>query len=105
MGLRRHTGGDGRVWNVWDVPPRFSPKRSGVDRRKNPVRVAVERRELIVRRVTEPPPEWVHGWVCFETEHEKRRLCPLPDGWENASEEELEEYRNAAILVHHKPTP
>lgn len=103
MGLRRHLDREGRVWNVWDVPARFTPKRSGVDRRLTAAPTpAQDRRTGGKRRVTIPPPEWVHGWVCFEADQEKRRLCPLPDGWETATAEELEEYRQKAIPVNHK---
>jgi len=53
----------------------FSPeRRSGADRRR--------------RRV---PPQLLHGWVCFESRREKRRLIPPPVGWDNASDAELEE--------------
>lgn len=31
------------------------------------------------------------GWLCFETEGAKRRLTPIPAGWEDAGDEQLHE--------------
>jgi hypothetical protein len=53
----------GRQWQVWDVHPS-----SGI---------AVK-------------PELQAGWLAFETNDEKRRLTPIPDGWEEASEPALQ---------------
>lgn len=100
MGLRRYTDPTGREWNVWDVPPRFSPKRSGVDRRASSRPHQPERRKTPDRRVTPPLPEWVHGWICFQNENEKWRLCPLPEDWEAVPPEQLEQYRRKGIAVH-----
>lgn len=94
MALREYKDRSGVEWKVWDVPPRFSPKRSGDDRRKT-----LERREAGDRRKTTPPPEWVHGWICFQAPAEKRRLCPLPEDWEHAPIEQLERYRKLAVPV------
>jgi hypothetical protein len=29
------------------------------------------------------------GWLCFESESEKRRLTPIPPDWDKGSDEEL----------------
>ena len=100
MALRRYTDPIGQEWKVWDIPPRFSPKRSGFDRRAaEEPRHWPERRTVGDRRVTPPLPEWVHGWICFQNESEKYRLCPLPDDWEQVSNEELEGYRRRATFA------
>ena len=100
MSLRRYVDPTGAEWNVWDVPPRYSPKRSGVDRRTRSVsEFHPERRMVPDRRVTKPPAEWVHGWITFQNETEKLRLCPLPPNWETAADEELENYRQKAKPV------
>ena len=31
------------------------------------------------------------AWLAFESRAEKRRLSPIPDGWENASVQELQQ--------------
>lgn len=100
MGLRQYQDSKGREWKVWDVPPRFSPKRSGTDRRSGKsAHSGPERRHLRERRRTVPPPEWVHGWICFQGTEEKRRLCPFPPDWEHVGIEELERYRKNAVPV------
>jgi hypothetical protein len=52
----------GRAWQVWDVHPTA---------------------DVVVR------PELREGWLAFEHEGEKRRLCPIPEDWEAASEPAL----------------
>lgn len=101
MRLRNYKDESGREWNVWDVPPRFSPGRSGSDRRtQQQPGFSPERRITPERRRTVAPPEWVYGWVCFQHGDEKLRLCPLPKGWETASDRELDELRRRATPVH-----
>lgn len=99
MGIRWHTDEDGRVWGVWYVPPRFTPKRSGVDRRVRavPGEYAVKRKAE--RRLRSAPPEWVEGWLCFESEHEKRRLSPPVEAWEFLSGNELQRLLDLATPV------
>lgn len=100
MGLRRYTDPSGGEWNVWDVPPRYSPMRSGVDRRSQSAPgFSPDRRRTPDRRVTVPPPEWVHGWITFQNETDKLRLCPMPPDWEAMADEQLEQYRREAKPV------
>lgn len=100
MGLREYKDSNGGEWKVWDVPPRFSPKRSATDRRSGETaHLGPERRGRRDRRQTVPPPEWIHGWICFQGTGEKRRLCPLPPDWEKVALEDLERYRMRALPV------
>jgi hypothetical protein len=36
------------------------------------------------------------GWLCFESQGEKRRLAPVPEHWEKANEQMLAAFCNAA---------
>lgn len=36
------------------------------------------------------PPAFEHGWLCFESRAEKRRLAPIPREWELFDDRELE---------------
>lgn len=45
------------------------------------------------------PEPYQHGWLCFESAAEKRRLGPIPDAWQTATEDELRQYRVAAQVV------
>ena len=59
-------------------------RRSGFDRRQSPS--AVERRASSVAK------ELTYGWLCFETVGEKRRLAPVPEGWDRADDETIEQW-------------
>jgi hypothetical protein len=63
MGYRTVSSPDGREWEVWDTVP-------------------TQDRGLI-------RPAFAGGWLTFQTRGEKRRLAPIPDGWESASGDEL----------------
>ncbi len=94
MALREFTDSNGTAWTAWDIrPPRvYSPVRSPVDRRQRAGSGSTpERRANPDRRRRNSPPELAYGWVCFESEHEKRRLVPPPPGWESCGDRELEE--------------
>lgn len=36
--------------------------------------------------------EFTYGWLCFETVGEKRRLAPVPEGWDRADDETIEQW-------------
>jgi hypothetical protein len=40
-----------------------------------------------------------HGWLCFESNAEKRRLSPIPRNWESLSDRKLEELWRQAELA------
>ena len=93
-------------WIVWQVGPAWVEKRSGTDRRVWTVealeRDAFERRDGIERRDGDSedaarvkvkiPNHMVGGWLAFEGPGVRRRLSPIPAGWEQASEAELSSY-------------
>lgn len=99
MLLRKLTDSEGLEWQVWEVPSRFSSLRRDGDRRILLRPVDVERRLLSVRRTTVAPPEWIHGWVCFQSGSTKLRLCPRPDDWGSVPPEQLERYKHLAQPV------
>lgn len=100
MSLRRYTDPSGRVWLVWKVSGGFHPVRSGADRRSHARTFAgSDRRSGSERRGTKSPPPWAEGWLCFETRDERRRLLPVPEQWEECSDDELERYRQLALLT------
>ena len=43
------------------------------------------------------------GWLTFESKHERRRLAPIPAGWENASANRLELWCSSAVEVRLPP--
>ena len=42
---------------------------------------------------------YAHGWLCFESDREKRRLSPIPENWTTCSDELLEVYARHAERV------
>jgi hypothetical protein len=83
----------GRRWMAWEVrPPRVhSPVRSPVDRRTlQEAKAHPDRRATADRRTRPFHPALAYGWICFQSDAEKRRLAPPPEGWERCSDEELE---------------
>jgi hypothetical protein len=45
------------------------------------------------------------GWLCFEREGEKRRLAPIPTGWEEMAPHELVTLCQTAASVRRRGTP
>jgi hypothetical protein len=99
----------GKRWEVWLVTPAAAERRradrragsSGVegyagnlDRRKTP-----ERRRSPFQRSVTVASEFSQGWLCFESDGEKRRLAPVPDGWHEAGPDRLSTWLQAARRV------
>ena len=97
---------NGIVWETWDVVPYRAERRlgerrdaAGRERRgKHDWRSGVLERRGRGDRRTAPDPEprvrvspgLERGWLVFESRAERRRLAPIPGGWERLSERELE---------------
>ena len=62
MAYREFTDDGGRAWRAWDTYP--------------------QKREFV-------SPGFQEGWLSFEAEGEKRRLAPVPPGWEDGTEVHL----------------
>jgi hypothetical protein len=63
--LRGFTDSTGVEWRVWEVFPT-----KGADTLATSTHTSLQ----------ETP--FANGWLCFESTIEKRRLAPIPDGWE-----------------------
>jgi hypothetical protein len=103
MPLREFTDAQGTAWTAWNVPsPRvYEPPRSGFDRRVQATPGnALERSSGQERRRRVVSSELLHGWICFESADEKRRLMPPPDGWGTPADAEL-----AALCLQAAPQP
>ena len=109
----------GKLWDVWQVHPsqaerRFSQRRHN----KEELTDTAERRTGLDRRESETPhtrksdpahrplvaAEFAYGWLCFETFGEKRRLAPVPEGWERADDETIEQWCCVAKPVARRPS-
>lgn len=83
MAVRKITDADGTGWDVYDVvlPPDLRPGQA-------------QRNSADSGRFRVPT-----AWLCFESASEKRRLNPIPDGWEAASADTLIQLLSAATKV------
>ena len=94
-----------RLWNAWEVIPAWGERRVAerrahvegtggrtIDRRLR------ERRRVSGLRIALPP-RLAHGWIAFECGDERRRVAPIPDGWDALSEAGLRDlWREAEHL-------
>lgn len=103
---------DGVEWQVWNVVPHVlqegSERRLRVRRSDAPEPHDPERREFAERRAVEDrrarlrmslSPSLKGGWLVFEAETEKRRVTPIPSGWDSWPDEELDRLRQRASPV------
>lgn len=97
---------------MWQVHPSAAERRFVQRRTKDEDRTdSSERRSGIERRGGAPRParaniaeEFTYGWLCFECAEEKRRLAPVPEGWDRADDETIEQWCCAAKPVVRKKT-
>jgi hypothetical protein len=86
MAHREFTDEHGVRWEVWDVRP------THVERRRQQLASPLARGE---RRRAEAGPrmkvrdEFVQGWLAFQCRASRRRLAPVPPGWEELDEAAL----------------
>lgn len=55
--------------------------------------------------LTRLPEQFQQGWLCFDSATEKRRLGPIPEHWESASDDELRRLRDTAQPVPQRAPP
>lgn len=80
----------GVEWQVWEVYPRLIERRLMRERRGE-WRGTDERRHVPIGRPTLPR-QILGGWLAFQCRSERRRLMPVPEGWDDASDRELQEF-------------
>lgn len=108
MSYRTFIDSGGKRWEVWLVTPAAAERRK-VDRRASSAggmpqgladrRQTPDRRKSPFRRHVVVASEFSNGWLCFESEGEKRRLAPVPEGWDQAGPDRLATWLQAAKRV------
>lgn len=97
MAYRTFVDTDGTYWQVWDSQSTRMERRAAVEDRRNLKRFpwrgverrsGVDRRSVSQKRITLAE-GYGRGWLTFESVGEKRRLIPIPGGWEDSSNAEL----------------
>jgi hypothetical protein len=99
MAYREFEDSEGNAWRVWDVHPSHAERRVGDDRRSDDRLESLKDR----RRMSEPrvlmPPELMAGWLCFECGDQRKRLVPVPEGWQSAPAAQLRHWLHEAALT------
>jgi len=97
MSYRTFVDRDGAYWQVWDSQPSKMERRVSQSDRRHMVRYpwrgeerrsGEDRRTVSQRRITLSE-GYGSGWLTFESLAEKRRLVPIPNGWDELSQAEL----------------
>lgn len=112
MPHRTFQDADGVEWQVWNVVPHVlqdgTERRFNVRRGPEPEPHDPERREHPERRSAADrrarprmhlSPALQGGWLVFEAETEKRRITPIPQGWDSLPDDELDRIRLSADPV------
>ena len=109
MPYRTFIDSAGAEWQVWDIVPRHHERRSTemLDRRVEVIPISFADRRLPANRRALTGGarraylrgSYAHGWLCFETRQEKRRLSPIPVDWTTCSTDDLEAYANLGEVV------
>jgi hypothetical protein len=81
--LRAFTDSTGVEWRVWDILPISGPLEAGADVLSGSLKNTA----------------FANGWLCFESDNEKRRLAPIPLGWESSESSMLDHWRQQAAPV------
>ena len=66
----------GKRWRVWGTQPYYSTGLTG---------------------------PMLKGWLTFESGEDRRRLAPMPDGWEHATDEQLQALCSRAERIARTP--
>ncbi len=82
MPHRQFTDSKSTRWEVWDVEPSHAERRASPPDRRKSARTSGERRRVEDRSRVRIRSDLSHGWLAFESKHDRRRLAPIPTGWE-----------------------
>ena len=95
MASRRFTDRTGVRWRVTEVVASATEPAGSRERRAD---VRSQRRTAPqAKRLTTRPLELV--WLCFESGTERRRVSPVPAGWGELADDELEDLMGTSELL------
>lgn len=99
MPHRQFTDSKQTTWEVWDVEPGHAERRAGGGERRRSSRNSGERRRVQDRARVRIKSDLAHGWLAFESRHDRRRLAPIPDGWDELDADSLERLCQSARSI------
>ncbi|MBB4638539.1 hypothetical protein [Longimicrobium terrae] len=96
--MRQFRDADGAEWVAWEVIPVNASllERRGISPAGGEEYAGPDRRGEGSRTLKE-------GWLAFESGDRKRRLAPVPPGWQECSEEDLRALLARAAPVRRRP--
>ena len=100
--MRTFRDAAGTEWQVWRVTPSaavYPERRRGARRNSGEARPAEEERRATPDR---RKGDIQLGWLCFDSEAERRRLYPVPPDWEHYPDERLTLLLNSSEPVARK---
>ena len=103
MAHREFTDPEGIRWQAWDVIPSTAERR-GTGERRFGHRDDRDRRTIEQFRV-QLDDGMEQGWLVFESATTKRRLYPIPPGWETLADEQLAALCASSDPVTRPPRP
>ena len=89
MAHRTFTDSKRVTCDVWEVNPTSHERRSGVADRRRQSRGTPDRRRTVDTSRVRVRGAYANGWLAFESRHDKRRLAPVPEGWEDLDDIDL----------------
>ncbi len=89
-------------WEVWEVKP-VPTVQPLLDRRSRPRAAGGPAEQSRTAEFLLPLPGMSRGWLLFESDTEKRRLVPIPEGWVDLPVEALEALCGRATPVRRAP--
>ncbi len=99
MPHRQFTDSKHTTWEVWDVEPGHAERRGDSSDRRGSSRTSGERRQRTDRTRVRIKSGLSHGWLAFESKHDRRRLAPFPTGWEGLDASALERLCEQAASI------
>lgn len=84
----------GEAWDVWQVEPLMWDVTLGSESDG----ARADAPDIAAPSFLDPA--LANGWLCFESRIERRRLAPIPRGWERMTDAELHALCAWATVVH-----
>ncbi|GAC1648436.1 MAG: hypothetical protein NVS4B3_04000 [Gemmatimonadaceae bacterium] len=91
MAHRVFADAGGVEWTVWNVYPSWAERRAVGS--APPPEVSGERRRFdAAEPIRRADHDLARGWLAFESVLGRRRLVPIPEGWDNLPDDDLAQF-------------
>lgn len=95
MPLREFADSLGQVWQAWDTHPTAIGHSAKGESAFTRFVASTAKREG--REATTVREQYAEGWLTFRFDNARRRLAPIPAGWDGADDLTLQRYLDSAI--------